>query len=519
MTKSLYFGSKMIGVFSGDGAASFGRGGCPYDRHPEQRQIPATVISTMANVLIIDDDILICKLIERIVRPLGHEARYACTLKEGLESVYRESFDVVFLDVRLPDGNGLHVLSEFREAPSAPGVIIITGIGDPDGAELAIKSGAWDYIQKPFSVQAIALPLARLLQYREERAVRKPSKVLKREDIIGDSPEMIACLELLSSAAGTDVNVLITGETGTGKEVFSKTIHKNSRRADKSFVVVDCAALPDTLVESLLFGHRKGAFTGADSDREGLIAQADGGTLFLDEVGELPLSVQKAFLRILQERRFRPLGAGKEITSDFRLISATNRNLDHMVQTGKLREDLLFRLRTIMIEVPPLRKRDRDIKKLAMIFMANICDRYGIGTKGFSPDLLEALLAYHWPGNVRELQSALEEAIAVARNEPTLFPVHLPTHIRIKLVRASVVALPLKPIPDENSIQSPDAFPRLRSLIEETERQYLRDLMSVTRGDIKEACTVSGLSRARIYARLKKYEIPRRADHTAGADG
>jgi len=473
----------------------------------------------MANVLIIDDDILTCKLVEKIVRPLGHEAQHAYTLKEGLEGVSRESFDVVFLDVRLPDGNGLRALPEISEAPSSPDVIIITGAGDPDGAELAIKSGAWDYIQKPLSVQAIALSLSRLLQYREERGAKKPSKVLKREDIIGDSPEMSACLDLLSSAASTDANVLITGETGTGKEVFSKTIHKNSRRADKSFVVVDCAALPDTLVESLLFGHKKGAFTGADSDREGLIVQADGGTLFLDEVGELPLSVQKAFLRILQERRFRPVGAKNEIASDFRLISATNRNLDHMVQTGKLREDLLFRLRTIMIEVPPLRKRTRDIKGLAMFFMISICDRYGLGTKGFSPDLLEALSAYHWPGNVRELQSALEEAIAIARNEPTLFPVHLPTHIRVKLARASVTAPPLKPIPNENSIQSPDSFPRLRLLLEEIERQYLRDLMSLTQGDIKEACIVSGLSRARIYARLKKYEIHRRPDPGAHADG
>ena len=307
----------------------------------------------------------------------GFDIQSAYTLQEGLKRVQSGAFDVVFLDVNLPDGNGLDILADIREAASSPEVIILTGQGTADGAELAIRSGVWDYIQKPSSIHVMMLPLLRALQYREEKLKGKSPVSLKLEGIIGSSPKMKACYDLISQAAVADVNVLITGETGTGKELFARAVHMNSARSGRNFVVVDCAALQDTLKESTLFGYEKGAFTGADQSREGLIKQADGGTLFLDEIGELPLPMQKSFLRVLQERHFRPLGSIKEIKSNFRLIAATNRNLENLVHSGRFREDLLFRLRTLTIMLPPLREHPEDIADIALYHIARICKRSG----------------------------------------------------------------------------------------------------------------------------------------------
>jgi len=392
----------------------------------------------MAKILIIDDDKMICDALGSVVKRMGYGVHYTLTLKEGLKEVSSGKYDVVFLDVRLPDGNGLTELSRIRGVPSSPEVIIITGEGDPDGAELAIKSGAWDYIEKPPSIESMTLPLIRALQYREEKRSRKPSVALNRVGIIGNSPQMRRCLDLLAQAANTDASALITGETGTGKERLASAIHSNSSRKDKNFVVVDCAALPETLVESTLFGHEKGSFTGAHKTHDGLVKQADGGTLFLDEVGELPMSVQRTFLRVLEEHRFRPVGSKREMESDFRLVAATNQDLDQMVLTGKFRQDLLFRLRSVTIALPPLRERMGDIKELAIYYMTKFCDRYGIGTKGFSPEFTEILNSYSWPGNVRELANTMENLLTTTDDDPVLFSKHLPTRIRVEVTRASV---------------------------------------------------------------------------------
>jgi two-component system NtrC family response regulator len=264
-------------------------------------------------------------------------------------------------------------------------------------------------------------------------------------------------------------------------------------------------------VESTLFGYEKGAFTGADKDQDGLIRQAHGGTLFLDEVGELPLVTQKAFLRVLQEHRFRPVGSKREIESDFRLVAATNRNLDETVELHHFRQDLLFRLQTFTIDLPPLRRRKEDIRELVMYHMAKLSERYGVGTKGFAPEFLDSLAAYDWPGNVRELVNALERALTVARREPTLFAKHLPTHIRVSLARAAVTKEAREPLKEAGNAASP--FPPLKafreSTLQEAERQYLEDLMSITGSSIKEACRVSGLSRPRLYALLKKHRVSR----------
>ncbi len=316
----------------------------------------------------------------------------------------------------------------------------------------------------------------------------------------------------MAQAANSEANVLIIGETGTGKELFANAIHLNSPREERNFVVVDCASLPETLVESTLFGHEKGAFTGAVKSHDGLVKQADGGTLFLDEVGELPLAVQKSFLRVLEGRRYRPVGGKSEKESDFRLVAATNRNLDRMVKDGRFRQDLLYRLRSVTIDLPALQNRTDDIKDLAIYFMSKFCERYGVGTKGFSPEFIETLMTYSWPGNVREVANTMENLLTTTEDDPILFPKHLPTPIRVEVTRASVGRKE-----DEDDIQNETVSIQpigplkdfRETAITQAERSYLKSLMAYTDWDIKESCSVSGLSRPRLYALLKKYQILR----------
>jgi two-component system NtrC family response regulator len=463
----------------------------------------------MANVLIVDDDKLIRDWISSVVTRLGHRPVATRFLREGLRKVQSEPFDIVFLDVRMPEGNGLESMAKIKAARSAPEIIVITPLGDPDEAELAIQTGAWDYLEKPASFEAIKLPLLRALEYRAERQSGKPAVVLKRKDIIGNSPKITSCLELLAQAAGSDVNVLITGETGTGKELFAKAVHSNSARAKKNFVVVDCTALPETLVESVLFGHARGAFTGAERSEEGLIKQADKGTLFLDEIGELPFLIQKRFLRVIQEHRFRPVGGRREIASDFRLVAATNRNLESLVRQGRFREDLFFRLRTLIIELPPLRELTEDIKELTAFYMKDLCDRFGIVPKRASPEFWDIVTGYPWPGNVRELIQALEKALLSAKDEPMLFPKHLPTYIRIQVARNSFPKKPAGPGRTETGSNVSQAAPRLKEIrkaaVADAERHYLKDLTTLAGGDNDKALRISGLSRSRFYTLLRKY--------------
>lgn len=460
----------------------------------------------MGNILIIDDDQLICETISDAVRGLGHETAYALTLKEGLAAARSHDYDVIFLDVRMPDGNGLQALPRLRETGIPPEIIIITGFGDYNGPELAIKNGAWDYIQKPFSKKEMILPLMRALQYRQEKKGKKPLMALNLKGIVGSSPQMKVCYDLLAQAAQSDANVLINGETGTGKELFARATHENSPRSPYNFVVVDCTSLPETLVESMLFGHAKGAFTGADKPQEGLIKQADHGTLFLDEVGELPPPMQKSFLRVLHERRFRPLGSNRETPSNFRLVAATHRNLEQMVAQGKFRQDLLFRLRSLTIDLPPLQERKGDIQELVMYFLAKLWGPQGEGTKGLSAEFLDTLLAYDWPGNVRELMNTLERALAAAYCEPSLIPQHLPPYLRIQVALRAFKKMDspnLLPLPDNLG----ERVPKLRHFLEEMKHEYLNNLLAATGHDLKVACRLSGMSRSSLYGHLKKYKI------------
>ena len=427
--------------------------------------------------------------------------------------------DAVVLDVKLPDGDGLALLPRLKQLPSCPEVVVVTRHGHPQAAEFALRNGAWEYLVLHGDARPVAAALDQALQYREEQLNDTPAIAVKREKIIGNSPGMKACFDLLGQAAGCDANVLVMGETGTGKELFARAIHSNSPRsrigaiaagrrasnprADKNFVVVDCTALPDTLVESVLFGHVKGAFTGADRDQEGLIAQADGGTLFLDEVGELPLDTQKAFLRVLQERRYRPVGSQTEKESNFRLVAATNRDLDELVSEGKFRKDLLFRLRSMTIELPPLRQRSEDIKDLVRYHTARLCDFYDIHPKGLSTELLDTLTTYAWPGNVRELVNTIDGMLAIASNDLTLYAKHLPLHIRVQVVCNS---LQQTARPEAATVVA-GAMPTYKSFREETESKYLQDLLNLSGRNIPRACEISGISRSRLYEMLAKYGL------------
>ncbi len=397
-------------------------------------------------------------------------------------------------------------------------MIIITGHGNADAAEAALRSGAWEYLVKPLRVRDLSKALTQAVQWRNSRDSQSRS-LLRHPDIIGKSPALAEALEALREAAASNVNVLITGETGTGKELFASALHANSLRASGPFVTVDCTTLPETLVEAHLFGHARGAFTGADRAREGLLAAADHGTLFLDEVGELPLPVQGAFLRALELRRFRPVGEVREVESDFRLVAATNRDLDDMVGMDLYRSDLRFRLRGMTIHVPPLRRRAEDIPLLAEHFTARYCQRHELPNKELTPDCYAMLADYSWPGNVRELRHTIERACAAAGDGTQLFTRHLPTEIRIELARKRLVHLsepeesaPAAPLPEQapsTQPRKPETFPTLRDMKAKAERDYIAGLFAACQGDVRRAAGIAGVSRGHFYELLKKYGLDR----------
>lgn len=482
-----------------------------------------TTETSMPEILIIDDDIEACETMVSLVTRLSYYADMAHTLRDGLRLARQTSYDVVFLDVYLPDGNGLDILPSLIAGDDPPEVIILTGKGNPDGAELAIQGGVWDYLLKPTSIKDITLTLNRALKYRKEKKGHLNKEELSLEGVVGSCPEMKACVHLTAKAARSDANVLITGETGTGKELFAGIIHKNSRRATGNFVVVDCASLTESLVESTLFGHLRGSFTDAQFDRQGLIQAADGGTLFLDEVSEMPLSTQKIFLRVFQERQFRPVGAVKEQKSNFRLIAATNRDLDEMVAKGHFRNDLQFRINTVRIHLPPLRQRTGDIQELATIRVAQLCRKSGVKCKKFGDDFIPTLMEYTWPGNVRELFNILERAVIEAREEKTLYAMHLPRSLRIQVAKAQISHLTSA---EDGEVTGDRANPLVQTVGQKifedifdspllplkefkntAEKTYLGELIRQCDGNIQKIMHVSGLSRSHFYALLSKYKL------------
>ncbi|GFM32109.1 sigma-54-dependent transcriptional regulator [Desulfovibrio subterraneus] len=491
----------------------------------------------MARILIIEDDALFREMLLSAMQLDGHEAQGAGSMAHGRDALERQRFDLVLLDVGLPDGNGLRFIPEISAAEGAPEIIIITGDGHADGAELAITSGALDYISKPTSLASVREAVQRALAYRKGACqLTEP----ERFGIVGNSVSMQRCFRLLSEAASSEAPVLITGETGTGKELFARAVHRNSQRVAGPFIAVDCGAIAKTLTESELFGHARGAFTGADRPRDGLVMQAHGGTLFLDEVGELAMPQQRAFLRVLEEQRFRPVGGGREVHSDFRLVAATNRVLPAMVHKGTFREDLLFRLQAMHIHLPPLRERMDDLSELVRHFADKACQRYGFPRKQLNNAFLGELLAYPWPGNVRELLHVTDQSVIRGRFSPELLPEHLPSSVRVAVARSRVAGGPDESVkrwsekyyqlgeesPFRDVHDAPDAvslpcgvpnegetlgeWKAFRDqVLDAAERTYLLRLLGQTGGDVSRASRIAGVSRQRLYTMLRKHGISR----------
>lgn len=481
----------------------------------------------MSTILVIDDDLEICDTLESLIVRKSYDCDTVQNLEEGREFLQSKEYDVVFLDVRLPDGSGLDLLPFCRSLDNPPEIIVLTGEGDPVGAELAIESGVWDYLLKPSSVREISSTLDRALRYRAEKQENIGHSEMSTGGIVGESPEMKGAFIAMFQAAGSEVNLLLTGETGTGKEIFARTIHNNSKRKNNSFVVVDCASLAESLLESTLFGHRKGAFTGAHENQQGLIKIADGGTLFLDELGEMPLPLQKSLLRVLQERTFRALGDSKEQTSNFRIIAATNKDLNMMVEEGTFRSDLLYRIEAMKIRLPSLRCRKGDVKALVQHRLHQLSLQQGIDVKEVGSCFFETLEHYDWPGNVRELFNIVERAVIAAGSEKKIYALHLPRTVRISFTRKQINSR--TEIPKAVELQLTDSssgkssvrktgqsvledilakdLPPLKEFKSLAEKMYIEKLVTQQGSDVSTILQVSGLSRSHFYSLLKKYNI------------
>ncbi len=469
----------------------------------------------MGAVLIVDDDKLLREALTEHVSDLGHEVLAAATLQEGEAMARSEAVDVVFLDVRLPDGDGLEAVPLFQNAPASPQVIIITGVGDPDGAAMAIRHGVWDYLQKPFSTDEIARHIRRVIEFRKRRGSSDDGVVLKREQIIGSSPALMECLAKMGQCAASNGSVLITGETGTGKELFARAIHANSLRSGRRFVMVDCGTIPEGLMEGPLFGQS----TGEDSETadDGWLRQADGGTLFLNEVGELPMDVQKRLLGVLQDQKPHPVGARRGKDSEFRLIASTRHHLWRMAEQGGFRKDLLLRLQKFHIEIPPLRERPEDILETIQYYVHRLVEKRGGSPKSLSQEFIEVLGGYEWPGNVRELIRTLEVALEAAERDAVLYPVHLPEPIRLRHVRDSVArrkaecgddGYPSLPSAAQRSAHSLPSFREAREVtLLAMEESYLRRLAAETGGDMNQMCEIAELGKSRMYSLVKKHGI------------
>ena len=517
----------------------------------------------MSRLLIVDDDLVFCEALSTTLEEAGYQVMVAHRLERARELLKKQPVDVAFIDVFLPDGNGMDLLAGMALLPEPPEAIVITSQGDPERAETAITSGAWDYVQKPANMDDILLMVQRAMAAHERK--RSMPDFTGGSGIVAAGRPMRLTLLQMFEAAQSEAPALIAGETGTGKELIARAVHKNSRRSSGPFVVVDCGAISSTLLESELFGNVRGAFTGAVHSRHGLVALADKGTLFLDEVGELALDQQRAFLRLIQERRFRPIGSTEEQESNFRVVAATNRNLTEMAAGGTFRQDLLFRLQGVVIEVPPVRQRGEDVELLAQYALNRTLAQYGLREKAFSPEALEAVTAYTWPGNVREMLHTVESAVLTAGDSPLVLLQHLPVHLRAFAVRsrleerapvhgesgdlaspaAAAPSLTLRPLPAALEGGAPPAAPRTKSgrapgldaapeqqddllmsgafpgtwkefqdgALFDYKRRYLLSLLRFSSGNVAEAAKSAGLSRQRLYSLLREHGIARQWEH------
>ena len=367
--------------------------------------------------LIVDDEINIQEILSMLLEEAGFEVDRASSYKEALELIENRYYDLALLDLRLPDGSGIDILKKLKEKNPKTEAVIITAFASSDTAVEAIKLGAYDYLTKPFELNELRLIIRNVKNKIELERKLAQQKDEKFEGLIGKSPAIRIVKETIEKIAPYDINVLIIGESGTGKDVVARTIHKLSKRKDKPFVAINCASLPPELLESELFGYKKGAFTGAVSDKKGLIEEANGGTLFLDEIGEMPISLQAKLLRFLENKKIRPLGSVKEVSVDVRIISATNKDLEKEIEKGNFREDLYYRLSTIVIKMPSLKERREDIPLLVESILQDLKEKYNKDIEKISPEFLNYLMNYDYKGNIRELRNILEKAVILSEGK------------------------------------------------------------------------------------------------------
>jgi len=445
-------------------------------------------------ILVVDDEPSITDGLRLLLGAEGYHVEVASSFGTAHAALERHTPDLVITDLQLPDDRqgGLSLLRLVKERSPDTEVIVITGHATVSEAVEATKSGAFYFVEKPFEPEQILLLVEKAMERRrlvtESESLRKHFQKQEFSNIIGGSKAMQMIYETIASVAKSDANVLIIGESGTGKELIANAIHFNSLRSASEFVKVNCSALPKELIESELFGYVKGAFTGAVQNRSGLVAQAKGGSLMLDEVGEMPIELQPKLLRVLEERRFRPVGSTETFEADFRLICATNREPREAIKEGLMREDLFYRISTITINVPPLRERAEDLQLLTDFFFQKFKDKYSRPLQGFTQTAYHRIFAHRWPGNVRELQNAIERAVLLAKGS-----------------RVEPEDLPF----GEQSLEdTPQAFyipPEMT--LEEIERVAIEQTLKRTKGNKQAAAQVLGIYRPRLYSKIRKYRI------------
>jgi len=456
-------------------------------------------------ILVIDDEMIVCESCQRILEEEGYEVETALGGKEAFEKMRGDPFDIVITDLKMPGIDGMEVLKTFRKEYPNTVVIMITGFSTVETAVEAMKLGAFDYIPKPFTPDEVSIVVKKAIEQKslllENIYLRKElQEKYGFENIVGKSKKMQEIYRIIAKVAPTDSTVLIYGQSGTGKELIARAIHFNSPRKEKQFVPVDCAVLSENLLESELFGHIKGSFTGAITTKPGLFEVADGGTVFLDEIGNISLAIQAKLLRVLQEREFTPVGGTKAKKVDIRLIAATNKDLEKMIKEGTFREDLYYRLNIVPLFLPPLKERTEDILLLAIHFLKKYSEEMGKAIKGFSPEAMERLMKYQWPGNVRELENVIERTVVMMDEEMVRMD-------HLILPGQQEGGRPNEPVP-ETSEELKEVKKKLREkAVEEVERAFVLNALERNQWNVTRAAEEVGMQRPNFQALMKKYNL------------
>jgi two-component system nitrogen regulation response regulator NtrX len=464
-------------------------------------------------ILVIDDEAAIRDSLRMILEYEDYEFIGAASGPDGVASVKRDAPDLVLLDIKMPGTNGLETLADIRRIDEALPVAMISGHGTITDAMQATRLGAFDFIEKPFTSERVLVTVAKGLEVRELRQENRELKLAmeSKYEIVGQSPALRKVLESVKRAAPTNATVLLLGESGVGKELVARTIHRNSSRASQRFIQVNCAAIPEELIESELFGHEKGSFTGATEKQIGKFEQADRGTIFLDEIGDMSPKTQAKVLRVLQEQEVERIGSARTIKVDVRVIAATNKNLEEAIQAGEFREDLYFRLNVIPIVVPPLRERREDIPLLVQHFARRTGDEHNLKPKRFDAAAMEAIQRYRWRGNIRELRNAIERLMIMTVSD-IVRPDDLPAEIRSgeSLPRPAVEELPAGAPPSSESRAAGGGT--LREFKDAAERAFLVQKLRETNWNISKTAEVIDTPRSNLYKKLEQYGIRQEVD-------